>query len=673
MTELKPFDSPPLRWTREVVTALLILGILTAFRLWYCTYPDILDDEAYYWLWSNHLDASYYSKGPGIAWTIALGTAIFGDTAFGIRWISVVLSACTGWQLFILTRRLFNERTALTALVVASVVPLLAIGSVLMTIDPLSVFFWVWAANLFCDALARDRWRDWLLTGFAVGLGFLAKYVNAIELLCFLAFLLWSPAYRKHLLRPKFYAMLGVFLLCTVPVFWWNSHHGWITATHLKERGSLEKKFSIRPGQFFQFLYMQAVVISPLLFIGMLVSLFVTAFRKEKSDAEKLLLALSGPIFAFYAVLALNNKGQANWTATGYIGLLSLVAFDWRQRLQRSPRWCWAVGAALFLAAAESAILHETAPLNLPTKTDPLTRSRGWQSFAEHVDAARKQYQPQLLIGNRYQTAALMSWYLPDHPTTFIPNADHIQNQFSFWPGYTATPGTTALFVTDEIDTIPARLKEEFASVEKVGEFWTTFRGKNLKRYVVYLCSNQPRITAGEVEVLELILQRECGGALDRKKEVILDDLPSVDFEENTKDGLKKLVTKLQEQAKNKYPTDLFQDFYFKNSQDLKFSNSLFHKVPVQCLSHRECDSYFTGTGKVRPPGWEGFYKKHPQASGIVTLSRVAFSRDSQWALVYIAVRSNWLAGHGCFYLLHRNQDGEWELMMGAIGSMWIA
>lgn len=480
--------SKPLRWTHEVAVALLILGVLTVFRLWYCTYPDIIEDEAYYWLWSNHLDASYYSKGPGIAWTIALGTAIFGDNAFGIRWISVLLSAGTGWQLFLLARRLFDERTAVTCLAVACVVPLLAIGSVLMTIDPLSVFFWVWAANLFCDALARDRWRDWALLGFSVGCGFLAKYVNAIELLGFLAFLIWSPEHRRHLRNPKALAALAVFALCTVPVFWWNAHHGWITATHLKERGALQKKFSIRPGEFLQFVEMQAVVISPLLFIGVLISIGATLWKRDKSDAEKLALSLLLPIFGFYSVLALNDNGEANWTATGYVGALVLLAADWRQRWQRAPRWRWAVVAALALAAVESAALHETAPLNLPVKSDPLNRVRGWDGFGREVEALRQRYKPDILIGNRYQTAALMAWYLPGHPQTFVPNADHIQNQFSFWPGYTPQTGSTALLVTDETDTVPDRLKKEFATIEKVGEFWTEFRGRKLKQFYVFRC-----------------------------------------------------------------------------------------------------------------------------------------------------------------------------------------
>ncbi len=482
------FIAPPLRWTREVKWAVILLGVLTAFRLWYCTYPDVIADEAYYWLWSRHLDASYYSKGPGIAWTIAFGTMIFGDNVFGIRWISVVLAAATGWQLFWLARRLFDERAALIALVVTALVPLFALGSVLMTIDPLSVFFWVWAANLFCDALEKDRGFDWALLGLAIGLGFLAKYVNALQLVGFLGFLIWSPAQRRHLRNSKVLLTLLVFLLCTIPVIWWNAQHGWITATHLKERGALQHTFHVSFKPFFDFLTMQAVAISPLLFIGVLISLFATIFKREKSEGERYALCLLLPIFVFYAVLAVNNRGEANWTATGYIGALILLAVDWRQRLKRVPCWRWAVVAALIIAGVETAALHETAPLNLPVKTDPLSRARGWEGFGKNVEALRQKYQPQLLIGNRYQTAALMAWYLPGHPQTFVTNSDRIENQFSFWPGYKVVSAPTALFVTDETDGLPGKLKEEFSVVEKVNEFWTESRGRKLKLYDVYLC-----------------------------------------------------------------------------------------------------------------------------------------------------------------------------------------
>jgi hypothetical protein len=56
---------------------------------------DLEKDEAYQWLWSKHLALSYYSKPPGIALIHFLGTSLWGDTAFGIRFFPPLFAAIT--------------------------------------------------------------------------------------------------------------------------------------------------------------------------------------------------------------------------------------------------------------------------------------------------------------------------------------------------------------------------------------------------------------------------------------------------------------------------------------------------------------------------------------------------------------------------------------------------
>src|ERR1035438_9552877 len=155
---------------QPVHIALFGLAALTLFRLWYCTWVELVPDEGYYWIWSKHLAASYRDKGPGIAWAIALGTRGFGDTVLGIRVVGVLLSAGTGWELYRLARRLYDERTALWCLLVALIMPLFAVGAILMTIDSLSVFFWAWAMNLLWSALdtGKMRYRAVLCGGLIV-------------------------------------------------------------------------------------------------------------------------------------------------------------------------------------------------------------------------------------------------------------------------------------------------------------------------------------------------------------------------------------------------------------------------------------------------------------------------------------------------------------------------
>ena len=66
-------------------------------------------DEAYYWLWSKHLAAGYYDHPPMIAFLIRAGTLVFGDTAFGVRVVPLLLSIPASWFVW----RVGGERACL--------------------------------------------------------------------------------------------------------------------------------------------------------------------------------------------------------------------------------------------------------------------------------------------------------------------------------------------------------------------------------------------------------------------------------------------------------------------------------------------------------------------------------------------------------------------------------
>src|SRR6201984_3751845 len=117
---------------RYLILAVVILAV-TLYRLWYSTQLELVGDEAYYWLWSRRLDLAYLDKGPVIAWFIAAGTALFGQTPFGIRFFAVILSAVTGIGIFLLARRLFSDRVGFWTLLLAGLAAMVAVGSLRMT------------------------------------------------------------------------------------------------------------------------------------------------------------------------------------------------------------------------------------------------------------------------------------------------------------------------------------------------------------------------------------------------------------------------------------------------------------------------------------------------------------------------------------------------------------
>src|SRR6266571_8963949 len=78
----------------------LFVAALAAIRLSLLATTDLSFDEAHYWMWSERLAPAYFSKGPGIAFAIRAGTALFGANEFGVRFFSPVLAAGTSLLLF---------------------------------------------------------------------------------------------------------------------------------------------------------------------------------------------------------------------------------------------------------------------------------------------------------------------------------------------------------------------------------------------------------------------------------------------------------------------------------------------------------------------------------------------------------------------------------------------
>lgn len=487
--------SPRILGLTPMQAAIAVIAVTTLFRFFFCTWLPILPDEAYYFQWSRHLDASYFSKGPAVAYTIAAGTALFGHNVFGVRFFAVMLSAGTAWQVFLLARRWYDELTGLIAVLVVGVVPLFAIGAVVMTIDPLSAFFWVWAANLFSRAIQEGRLLDWLFTGFAVGSGFLAKYLNALELVAFLAFLLLVPARRHWLTKPHFWLMLVIVLICISPVLWWNWQHHWVSAGQLSDRGHLNGPFTISVSTFEGFLIQQALVISPFLFLAVLTAAVVASINcwgkrnVQQNEGELLLLLLFSSVFLFYAVLAWHLKEEPNWPAVSYLTIIVVMASYWRKSIDNKMPGRSFIIIAFVFAWLQTLILHNTSWLPLPPKMDPMGRTVGWSEIAAHLNDLRQQQHADVLIADGYKEASIFSFHLPDKTFIYALRNSPPANQFDFWPSYPKEPPHRALWITGQSYTYP--LPRDFNSIIPIERIVISFRGKTFREYTVYQCENR--------------------------------------------------------------------------------------------------------------------------------------------------------------------------------------
>jgi 4-amino-4-deoxy-L-arabinose transferase-like glycosyltransferase len=469
--------------------AVFLIAILTLFRLWYATQIGLVADEAYYWLWARHPALSYRDKGPLVAWFIWLGIKMFGNTVFGIRFFAVLLSSGTGWLIFLLARRLYDERTALWCLLMALVIPEMAVGSIIMTIDTPSVFFWALAALLFWEGLHNNKISTWFWLGLAVGAGFLAKFTNGVQLIGIGFFLLWSREHRHLLISRKTIAMSVAFLLASLPILIWNIQTHWVHAMALHSRSGVTNTFHVSLVPFTRFIGEQFGVISPFFMAGIIVAAVALLLNRREDVKVRFLLSQYLPVYALFGFFALNNAGQPNWTVPALVTGIIFTVVYWREVVAHNIIWRRIVMAMLIITAIATAALHDVQNFHFPGKYDLLSRAEGWPDFAAHIQKVRTDNQANLLLGTDYQSASLMAFYLPDQPTTYLPPAPYGSQQFTLWPDYKVTPETKALYVTWEPRDAPDTLQKQFAHIQLVDDFTTQNQGLPRRRVCIYLCS----------------------------------------------------------------------------------------------------------------------------------------------------------------------------------------
>ena len=229
--------------------------------------------EAYYWEWARRLDLSYFDHPPLAAWTIALTTGVFGSSERALRLAAALRSAifCAFWWLAI--RRLFGARVALVALAGALIVPLFALGQVIVTPDAPLLSGWAMALYFTVRALDEERPRGSSRRGPLLG-----KYTGALLLPQILLALFLDPRGRRMLRTPWPWAGAALALLLFSPVIAWNVQHG-LAGFAFQTEGRVAHA-SFRPLRIARFLGLQAALVTPILLV-LVIEAIAQAFRRR--------------------------------------------------------------------------------------------------------------------------------------------------------------------------------------------------------------------------------------------------------------------------------------------------------------------------------------------------------------------------------------------------------
>lgn len=395
-------------WAGCLLSRLVLLGFLLTAGV------GLMPDEAQYWTWSLFPDWGYYSKPPGIAWQIFLGTHLFGSNELGVRILSLLLPIPMALLIKKIVCSLTSDtRTGYLTGLAFLLSPLGMSASILATTDGGLLLFGLAAVYFALQENSPIR------TGISLALGALWKWM-AFSLL--IPITLYKCIRREWSVSAFLITCLAA-LLGLLPSLLWNIHHGFATFRHVG--GTLFNIHSSHPAPNPLFFFLAGVLlISPGFFLLSLPPFF--SWKKDKALLVKIsVITIFGSLF----IASFFRKMQGNWAVLGQIFLFPLMGCYLAAAKRKWPFYA-SVLVSLALQTLFLAGPYVKGPL---FEKNPLRQGIGIEKLTDAL--AVSGYRPgHFLFSDRYQTVS-QAWFYTKEKIYFL-NLSHLRyNQYSFWPG----------------------------------------------------------------------------------------------------------------------------------------------------------------------------------------------------------------------------------------------
>lgn len=462
-----------LGWLKRSSPWVQWLIALVPIRIALIAIVPILPEEAYHWNFGRHLDWSYYDHPPVIAWSIAAGRLVFGDTVLGVRALPLLFSMGTSALIARLAKRFYSDAAAVWAVILFTIAPVAFLVSEAGFPDSPLLFFWTLAMALTWRAIEGRNGLWWLPAGAALGAAMLSKYTAVMLVPGVLLHLILSAGDRRWLRTPWPYLAGFLALAVFSPVIYWNWKHEWVSFLFQTE-GRMEEARGTS-GKPIRFLLNQALAFFPLT-LPLLVATAARLFRTDRPE-ERFLGTCAIPVFVLFWIVSFSRPAHLVWPLPGYLGLLvvmSGVAAEGAGAIARFYRrtrtgLLWASGLALLGGAIHLAFfLPGLAPLQGPY---------GWKEVAERARSLRSSLPPSafyLALGRKYTCTSQLAYQLN------LPYEVHGANligeralQYQFWSDPASLKGRDAVIVIEgqrRTTQLEPALKQYFDRIETAGK-----------------------------------------------------------------------------------------------------------------------------------------------------------------------------------------------------------
>lgn len=442
---------------RQWLSVAALIAALTAMRVIYACVIDLRTDEAYYWTWSKENVLSFLDHPPMIAWFIRFGTAIFGDTNFGVRFAGLLAMLVTQLLLADMVRRVTHD---IRAVVLALLLPeaalyyglLMAKVSPDIALIPFSVAMLWTLVRLHEDG--DGRW--WLAAGLFAGLALLSKFTAVMLIPGVVAFVLVPDWRRRWLLSPYPWAAALIAVVVFLPVVIWNAEHDWASFRFQLVRAIATHERSLRTVG--DYIGLQFGLVGFIMLPVVLTGVALTAWRGYlRRDAVAVLLSTSVIVpFGYFFWKSLSLRVGDTWPMfiwpAGFAATAINVAMLPRERW---PAWLtnsampWARAAIVSgIALVVLVFLYSVViPWNFFGARDPVGGEANYQAVIDRAQVQLKNTGASWIATTDYRTYAMLRWYFNGRGVPIIQINERSRFEGFRDPGMNLVRGRIGLYV----------------------------------------------------------------------------------------------------------------------------------------------------------------------------------------------------------------------------------
>ncbi|WP_398481425.1 glycosyltransferase family 39 protein [Tardiphaga sp.] len=478
----------------QLLALLALVAAMTAMRLVYAGLFELRTDEAYYWTWSKESVLSFLDHPPMIAWFIRCGTALFGDTAFGVRFAGIVAMAVTQLLLADIVRRVTRDWRAVIVTVLMTEAALYY-GLLMAKVAPDVAMIpfataMLWSLVRLADS---DDGRWWLAAGLFGGLALLSKLTVVLTVPAILVFMLVPDWRMRWLTSPYPWLAVLIALAVSSPVLIWNAGHDWASFKFQFVRVTAPHDVSL--STLGEFIGLQFAQVGFVLFPVLVSACVLTLWRGARQrDPVSLLLSLAVLLpFAYFVWRSLTLRVGDTWPmfmwppamAVAAINVTRLAQDGWSARTVRDS-WRWitisiAVGIPFVLLAF---LYSVAAPWNLLGRNDPIGTEAGYDGLAARAEQELRATGATWIATTNYRVYAMLRWHLKDSVPVIQVNE---RSRFLGFrdPGMDRIKDHTGLYIAQPDEEYRALLLSAGAKLQPLAQLNTLWRGTPMRAFQI--------------------------------------------------------------------------------------------------------------------------------------------------------------------------------------------